>query len=154
MTAHERETIQDRCARCDGAPDAQALLAEARAQVEEARRERDEAQEQLLADARDRLLEHGSDEDAEQLRRERDAMRAAVVEWMDECSQRSLAAEQGVKVAEALATEKDALLSRVVVLEAALRGLRYPGEPERFCDHAAAPCDRCDAARRALEAKP
>jgi|GEM_PF-4533558 len=35
------ETIKDRCERCDGIPDAQRLLAELRAQVEEARRERD-----------------------------------------------------------------------------------------------------------------
>lgn len=45
MTTNEQSTMQDRCARCDcaesGAPDAQALLAEARAQVVEARRERD-----------------------------------------------------------------------------------------------------------------
>lgn len=45
MTHHERTTLADRCARCDGTPDAQALLAEARAQLEQARRERDEARQ-------------------------------------------------------------------------------------------------------------
>lgn len=35
-------------------------------------------------------------------------------------------------------------------LRAALLGLQYKGEPDRFCDHAAAPCPRCDAATAAL----
>jgi len=43
MTAHEREALADRCARCDGAPDSSALLAEMRAQVVQAHEERDEA---------------------------------------------------------------------------------------------------------------
>lgn len=39
----------------------------------------------------------------------------------------------------------------------ALVGLEYRHEPGTFCDHAAAPCHRCDAAREAialLEPKP
>jgi hypothetical protein len=42
-------------------------------------------------------------------------------------------------------------------LRAALEGLRYPpepGQPDRFCDHAAEPCDRCEAARVALGVEP
>lgn len=35
-------------------------------------------------------------------------------------------------------------------LLAALRGLEDPDEPGRFCEHAAAPCHRCDAARVAI----
>lgn len=39
---------------------------------------------------------------------------------------------------------------------AALEGLKYPDEPgqplARFCDHAAEPCSRCEAARAALAA--
>lgn len=45
------------------------------------------------------------------------------------------------------------LIDRVAELKAALEGLRYPprdGEEVRFCDHAAAPCDRCSAAATAL----
>ena len=45
MSPHEQTSLQDRCERCDcaesGAPDAQVLIAEARAQVELVRRERD-----------------------------------------------------------------------------------------------------------------
>lgn len=45
MTTNEQTTLADRCARCDcaesGAPDMQALLADMRAQVVEAREERD-----------------------------------------------------------------------------------------------------------------
>jgi hypothetical protein len=44
--------------------------------------------------------------------------------------------------------------ARLRALEAALRGLRYPNEPARFCDHAAEPCSRCEAARAALAAGP
>jgi hypothetical protein len=32
----------------------------------------------------------------------------------------------------------------------ALKGLEDPYEPGRFCDHAAEPCARCEAARKAL----
>ena len=35
-------------------------------------------------------------------------------------------------------------------LVAALRGLEYRKEPGTFCDHAAEPCPRCEAARAAL----
>ncbi len=39
-------------------------------------------------------------------------------------------------------------------LLAALNGLRYPGgfagEPDQYCDHAAEPCNRCEAARAAI----
>lgn len=38
-----------------------------------------------------------------------------------------------------------------VALVEALEGLRYKGEPTRFCDHAADPCNRCDAATAALK---
>jgi hypothetical protein len=36
-------------------------------------------------------------------------------------------------------------------LAAALLGLEYGNEPGAFCDHAAAPCSRCDAAFAALQ---
>ena len=55
-------------------------------------------------------------------------LRAQLEEARRERDEARLAAEQGVKVAEALATEKAALLSRVAVLEAALRVLH----PERL----------------------
>lgn len=48
------------------------------------------------------------------------------------------------RTAEALAVAKQ--------LAEALDGLRYKDEPERLCDHAAAPCRRCDAATAALSA--
>lgn len=38
----------------------------------------------------------------------------------------------------------------VARLRTALIGLRYHREPERFCDHAADPCQRCEAASFAL----
>lgn len=53
-----------------------------------------------------------------------DLTQALLLELRAQLEEARLAAEQGVKVAEALATEKAALLSRVAVLEAALRGLR------------------------------
>ena len=35
-------------------------------------------------------------------------------------------------------------------LVAAMKGLEYPDEPGRYCDHAAEPCRRCEAVRAAL----
>jgi hypothetical protein len=51
------------------------------------------------------------------------------------------------------ADERNEERARAERLEAALRGLKYrdePGEPDRYCDHAAEPCPRCEAARAAL----
>jgi hypothetical protein len=204
MTHHERTTLADRCARCDastGAPDAQALLAEARAQLEEARQSSEYLHVRWTETA---ARADGLEEQLADARRERDAMRAAadaagvriaelraelidsrsdavnyanaigliestlgivgsgllcktvraVDDVVKQLADARLSAEQGVRVAEALAEEKAALLTRVGVLEAALRGLRYRDEPDRFCDHGAAPCARCDAARAALEVEP
>lgn len=90
MNPHEQTTLQDRCARCDcaegGAPDAQALLAEARAQVVEAREERDRLrahydaagpEHNLLA-----LLDHYIDEANERVL-EAQGLRARVAELED-----------------------------------------------------------------------
>jgi hypothetical protein len=48
----------------------------------------------------------------------------------------------------------DASRERTRELKAALRGLESRYEPGVFCDHAAAPCHRCDAARAALAGVP
>lgn len=42
------------------------------------------------------------------------------------------------------------LISAAPDLLTALAGLEYPGEPGRYCDHAAEPCPRCEAARAAI----
>lgn len=120
MTHHERATLADRCARCDGIPDSQALLAEMRAQVEEARRERDEARDtaRLLGEVLGRYTTQ---------RR----CRLAALLWRSARSRRlrerlhdaEVAAEQALLAEKSLAAEKAALLSRVAVLEEALRGL-------------------------------
>lgn len=44
----------------------------------------------------------------------------------------------------------DRLRADRAALTVALAGLRYKDEPGRFCDHAAAPCTRCDRAAAAL----
>lgn len=123
-------------------------LADARAQVEEAHRERDEAR---------RTSEYLHARWTETAARA-DSLEATLADAR-------ASAEQGVKVAEALAAEKAALASRVTVLEAALRGLLavvqhcYPGVPDICeCDPSVGSvCECCadrrarDAARRALE---
>ncbi len=40
---------------------------------------------------------------------------------------------------------------QIAELRAALAGLEYYDAPGRFCDHAAEPCPRCEAAREALK---
>ena len=42
------------------------------------------------------------------------------------------------------------LIAAAPDLLAALKGLESRHEPGVFCDHAAAPCERCDAARDAI----
>ena len=42
--------------------------------------------------------------------------------------------------------------ARCAELSAALRGLEYRDDPGRYCDHAAEPCPRCEAARTTLAA--
>lgn len=179
MTHHERATLADRCARCDGTPDAQALLAEARAQVEEARRERDDVVEKarvsdlmLRLELSDRKNEAASYANAIGLIESTlgivgggllcKTVRAvdAVVKQLADAR---ASAEQAVKVAEALAAEKSALASRVAALEAALRVLH----PERLdfdahsdeclecrssytCDTGLEPTPECDKCAHAV----
>ncbi len=42
------------------------------------------------------------------------------------------------------------LIAAAPDLLATLKALEYPDEPGRFCDHAAEPCPRCEAARAAI----
>ena len=150
----------------------QALLLELRAQLEEARRERD-AMCRELSLARD---------SASRLERERDQTRARltnIAQWLrgvspgphdvpmdaeeylplvrDALADARLSAEQGAKVAEALAAEKSALASRVAVLSAALRGLLRE-EPNIYEGRLEASLyvsvDALEAALRALEVEP
>ena len=181
----------------------QALLLELRAQVEEARRERDEARqssEYLHARwAETAARADGLDEQLAEARRERDEAREkarvsdlmlrleladrkneaasyanaigriesvlgmagagplretvrAVDDVVKHLADARLSAEQGAKVAEALAAEKSALASRVAVLEAALRGLADRSTPANVgrASWGAA----MEAARRALDVEP
>jgi hypothetical protein len=81
----------------------------------------------------------------------------AVDDVVKQLADARLSAEQGVKVAEALAAEKSALLSRVVVLEAALRGLLRE-EPNIYEGRLEASLyvsvDALEDARAALEVDP
>ena len=134
MTTNEK-ILQDRCERCDcaesGAPDAQALLAEARAQAVEARRERDEARAwERAARETARLLGSVLGRYTTQRR-----CRLAALLWRSARSRRlrerlrdaEVAAEQGVLVArdleERLRAERAMGMELRASLVEALRGL-------------------------------
>jgi hypothetical protein len=89
MTTNEQTTLQDRCARCDcaesGAPDAQALLAEARAQVELVRERLEISNKCRLANEAELIradMTIGSlRSEADQARRERDVRETLVQQY-------------------------------------------------------------------------
>ena len=136
----------------------QALLLELRAQLEEARRERDEARERARVSDQCRLANEA------ELRRADARIGLVRTALTNACD----FAAQALLKEKALAAEKAALVARVGVLEAALRGLLavvqhcYPGVPDICeCDPSVGSvCECCadrrarDAARRALEVEP
>jgi hypothetical protein len=83
-----------------------------------------------------------------------------LLDTVKKCLARAEAAEkevgERVAVIDALDHELAQAHREVAQLRGALEELRVtaPGRPDVFCDHAAEPCDRCDAARAALAPQP